>query len=83
MYINRGVKISCLDFLHPCHEMLVLESNGSETVFLLSFVKYCSNAQTVKPIFHCDAKSLASGFGVGQNARILHWGYQHVGILEP
>ena len=31
------------------------------------------------------AKYLASGVGVGQcpDARILRWGYQHVGILEP
>ena len=41
-----------------------------------------------KPIFHCEAEYLASGVGVGQLAlgsapRILHWGYQHVGILEP
>ena len=34
----------------------------------------------VKPIFHCNAKYLASGFG---DARILRWGCQHVGILEP
>ena len=40
---------------------------------------------TLKPIFHCDAKYLASGIGVGQCPRRqnFRWGYQHVGILEP
>ena len=38
---------------------------------------------TFKPIFHCDAKYLASGVGVGQcpDTRILRWRYQHVGIF--
>ena len=34
----------------------------------------------VKPIFHCNAKYLASGVGI--LVRILRWGYQHVGIME-
>ena len=33
--------------------------------------------ESIKPIFHCDAKLLASGLGVGGNAKI----YQHVGIF--
>ena len=39
----------------------------------------------LKPIFHCDAKYLASGsvLGNAHDARILRWRYQHVGILEP
>ena len=36
----------------------------------------------LKPIFHCDAKSLASGVLPNANPR-RSWGYQHVGILEP
>ena len=36
----------------------------------------------LKPIFHQNAKYLASGAGVGQypDARLLRWRYQHVGI---
>ena len=39
--------------------------------------------KSVKPIFHCDAKYLASGVGVGQcpQHQILHWRYQHAGIF--
>ena len=35
----------------------------------------------VKPIFHQNAKYLASGLALGNapDARILRWGYQHVG----
>ena len=42
-------------------------------------------SNTVKPIFHCNAKYLASGVGVGlcPDARILRWRYQYAGILEP
>ena len=37
----------------------------------------------VKPIFHCDAKYLASGLALGNapDARIWRWRYQHVGIF--
>ena len=37
----------------------------------------------LKPIFHCEAKYLASGVAVGNapKARILRWIYQHVGIF--
>ena len=44
-------------------------------------IRHCS----LKPIFHCNAKYLASGVGVGQYSRRQNFalGYQHVGILEP
>ena len=36
-----------------------------------------------KPIFHCDAKFWRRGLALGNSpdARLLHWGYQHVGIF--
>ena len=39
--------------------------------------------ETYKPIFHCEAKYLASWVGVGNatDARMLRWRYQHVGIF--
>ena len=41
-----------------------------------------SNLKKVKPIFHQNAKYLASGAGIGQRPRRqnLRWEYQHVGI---
>ena len=40
------------------------------------------NGLYVKPIFHQSTKYLASGVALGNapDARILRWGYQHVGI---
>ena len=36
----------------------------------------------LKPMFHCDPKTLASGpcIGLEPQCEILHWVYQHVGI---
>ena len=47
--------------------------------------KIMQEKQKVKPKFHCNAKYLASGLVLGNtpDASILHWGYQHVGILQP
>ena len=48
--------------------------------------RYTSSENTLKPIFHQNAKYLASGAGVGQCPRRQHFGvtqrkiYQHVGI---
>ena len=41
----------------------------------------CSQ-NSVKPIFHCDAKFWRRGLALGNSpdARLLRWGYQHVGI---
>ena len=52
--------------------------NGTIHVILTSMhLKY------LKPIFHCNANYLGLALGNAPNASILHWGYQHVGILEP
>ena len=32
-------------------------------------------ANNIKPIFHCDAKYLASGVGIGQCPRRIFWHY--------
>ena len=49
--------------------------------FIKSRKKSFKNA--LKPIFHQNAKYLASGVGVGHapDARFLRWRYQHVGIF--
>ena len=58
--------------------------NKKVVCLLLVVVQHLANtSQLLKPIFHCDAKYLALGVGVGQcpDARILRWRYQHVGIF--
>ena len=39
--------------------------------------------RSLKPIFHCDAKFWRRGLALGKrpDARLLRWGYQHVGIF--
>ena len=39
-----------------------------------------SIVRNLKPIFHCDAKPIALGPGIGLDPTILLWGFQHVGI---
>ena len=43
-----------------------------------------SVGRTVKPIFHCDAKTFALDLCVGLDPQreILRWEYQHVGISK-
>ena len=58
---------------------------GSHSTFNFYFDKYWRNETimlNLKPIFHQNAKYLAWELALGNapDARVLHWGYQHVGI---
>ena len=49
------------------------------TYYTTGLIKLGHSFQSLQPIFHCNAKYLASGNA--PDARILHWRYQHVGIF--
>ena len=60
---------------HVCRMMQVLHRWQHH----MTLTEYYHIYPRLKPIFHCDAKYLASAVGV--DARILRWRYQHVGIF--